>query len=125
MSKMFYGGIYCQKLTVERAIACLRWIQLLAEKRKWLPHTIKILLQNATYGNITSVTRDVYLSHRVWVYQKGSVCQYLFGNADSAFWSHFKSKFDFGDSLLWPSLAAVNKLFNDVNFAAHCGMKRW
>ena len=79
MSKMFYGGIYCQKLTVQRAIACLRWIQLLAEKRKWLPHTIQILLQNATYGDITSVTRDVYLSHRVLVYQKVSVCQYLFG----------------------------------------------
>ena len=59
MSEMFYGGIYCQKLTVEHAIACLRWTQLLAEKRKWLPHTIQILLQNAIYSDITSVTRDV------------------------------------------------------------------
>ena len=59
MSEMFYGGLYCQKLTVKRAKACLRWTQLLAEKRKWLPLTIQILLQNATYGDITSVTRDV------------------------------------------------------------------
>ena len=56
-----------------------------AEKRKWLPHTFQILLQNATYGNITSVTRDVYSSHRVWVYQKGSVCQYLFGSLVNVF----------------------------------------
>ena len=42
-------------------------------------------------------------------------------NADSAFSSQFNSKFDFGDSLVWPLLAAVNKLFNGVNFAAHCG----
>ena len=37
---MFNGGVYRQKLTIERAVARLCWVQLLAEKRKWLPHTI-------------------------------------------------------------------------------------
>ena len=124
---MFNCGIYRQKFTVERAVTCLCWVQLLAEKRKWLPHTIQILLQHATDGDITSVARDVYLSRRIWVYQKVAFVNICFDseNANSAFLSHFKSKFDFGGSLVWPSLAAVSKLFSGVNFAAHCGMKRW
>ena len=46
-------------------------------------------------------------------------------NADSASLFHFKSKFDFGDSLVWPSLAEVSRLLSGVSFAAQCGMKQW
>ena len=36
-------------------------------------------------------------------------------NAKFALSFHFKSKFDLGDNLVCPSLAAVSKLFNVVN----------
>ena len=43
-------------------------------------------------------------------------------NATFAFFVQCNSKLDLGESLFWPSLAAVNKLFNGVNFSAQWGI---
>ena len=60
----------------------------------------------------------------IWAVESGCTRSVAFANicfdsenADSAFLFHFKSKFDFGDSLVCPSLAAVSRLLSGVNFA--------
>ena len=125
MSEKFNCSVYCQKLTIECAVACLCWVQLLAEKRKRLP------FKNCckTPPTATSLASHVML---IWAVESGCTRSVAFANicfdsenADSAFLFHFKSKFDFGDSLVCPSLAAVSRLSSGVNFAAQCGMKRW
>ena len=68
------SGIHCQKLTVKRATACLRRIQFFTKKWERLPDIVYILLQNVAYGDITSVTRDIQLGRKVWMYQEGCIC---------------------------------------------------
>ena len=43
-------------------------------------------------------------------------------NAEFALSFHFKSKFDLGDNLVWPSLVAVSNWFNGVNLSAQFGI---
>ena len=46
-------------------------------------------------------------------------------NAESALSFHFKSKFDLGNTLVCPSLAAVSNWFNGVNLSTQCGINLW
>ena len=124
---MFNCSVYCQKFTIERAIACLCWVQLLAEKRKRRHIPFKNCCK--TPPTATSLASHVMLS---WAVESGCTRSVAFAsicldseNADSASLFHFKSKFDFGDNLVWPSLAEVSRLLSGVSFAAQCGMKRW
>ena len=45
--------------------------------------------------------------------------------AKSALSFQFRSKFDFGDNRVCPSLASVNKVFDGCNLAAQCGINLW
>ena len=73
VAEMLDGQVHTQEFSVEGAVPCLSWLQLLREVGNWAPIVPNTLLENSPYSRVRGIRDDARGGVRHGVKKEGGL----------------------------------------------------